>query len=136
MPTLPVLDPMDVLGLPREALPRHIAIIMDGNGRWAQQRGLPRIEGHRHGSEAVRTTVTQCARLGIECLSLYTFSQDNWKRPRAEVDALMALYAHYLADRRQEIRDNDIRVVQIGRRAGLPPAVVRELEQTRAVRFD
>lgn len=130
MPTLPLIDSMELLGLPREALPRHIAIIMDGNGRWAKQRGLARIEGHRQGTEAVRTVVTQCARLGIECLSLYTFSTDNWKRPRAEVDALMALYAHYLADRRPEIMENDIRVRQIGLRAGLPADVVRELELT------
>jgi undecaprenyl diphosphate synthase len=130
MATLPALDPLEALGLPRAALPRHIAIIMDGNGRWAQQRGLPRIEGHRRGSESVRTVVTQCARLGIDCLSLYTFSTDNWKRPRAEVEALMALYAHYLADRRPEIMENDIRVVQIGRREGLPAEVVRELDRT------
>jgi len=130
MPTLPALDPHDVLGLPREALPRHIAIIMDGNGRWAQQRGRSRIEGHRHGAEAVRATVTQAARLGIECVTLYSFSLENWKRPREEVEALMALYAQYLAGERQEIMDNDIRAVQIGRRAGLPESVLHELDLT------
>jgi len=103
---------------------------MDGNGRWAKQRGLPRIEGHRAASEAVRATVTRCARLGLKCVTLYSFSLENWKRPRAEVEGLMALYAHYLAAERQEIMDNDIRVVQIGRRDGLPAAVLRELEQT------
>src|SRR5215470_7621387 len=98
MSTQPPLDPQKLLGIPREALPRHIAIIMDGNGRWAGQRGLPRIEGHRNSSTAVRETVTQCARLGVQCLTLYSFSLENWKRPRAEVDGLMALYAKYLAD--------------------------------------
>ncbi len=124
------LDPQQVLGLPRQALPRHVAIIMDGNGRWAQQRGLPRIEGHRHGSEAVREIVTQCARLGLECLTLYSFSIENWKRPRDEVEGLMELYAHYLARERPTIIENDIRLVQIGRRAGLPDSVLRELDKT------
>lgn len=133
MPTQPALDPQEVLGLARELLPRHIAIIMDGNGRWAQQRGLPRIEGHRHAASAVRETVTQCARLGIECLTLYSFSLENWKRPRFEVDGLMALYAEYLASERREIMDNDVRVVQIGRREELPPEVLRELDLTQDV---
>lgn len=130
MPTMPPLDPQAVLGLPRAALPRHVAIIMDGNGRWARQRGLPRIEGHRHGSEAVREIVTECARLGIECVTLYSFSLDNWKRPPDEVAGLMALYARYLAQERPTIMDNDIRLVQLGRREGLPPEVLRELDRT------
>ncbi|MBK9119074.1 MAG: isoprenyl transferase [Phycisphaerales bacterium] len=130
MPTQPPLDPVAVLGLPAHALPRHIAIIMDGNGRWAQQRNLPRIEGHRHAATAVRDVVTHCARLGIECLTLYSFSLENWKRPRPEVDGLMALYAHYLASERAEILANDIRVRQVGRRAGLPAAVLHELDVT------
>src|SRR5690606_20455895 len=120
MPTQPPPDPLAVLGLERAALPRHIAIIMDGNGRWAQQRGLPRIEGHRHAAKSVRAIVTQCARLGIPCLTLYSFSLENWKRPRDEVNALMALYAEYLASERQEIMDNNMRIVPVGRRAGLP----------------
>jgi undecaprenyl diphosphate synthase len=130
MPTMTALDPREVLGIPREQLPRHIAIIMDGNGRWARQRGLSRIEGHRSASRAVRDTVTHCARLGIECLTLYSFSLENWKRPRDEVNGLMALYAEYLARERQEIMDNDIRVVQVGRRVGLPAPVLHELDQT------
>ncbi len=130
MPTMPALDPLETLGVPRASLPRHIAIIMDGNGRWAKQRGLPRIEGHRNASPAVRETVTTCARLGIECLTLYSFSLENWKRPRAEVDGLMSLYSQYLADERQEIMDNDIRAIQIGRRAGLPDSVLLELDKT------
>jgi undecaprenyl diphosphate synthase len=130
MPTQPPLDPQQVLGLPAEALPRHIAIIMDGNGRWAQQRDLPRIEGHRCGSEAVREIVTQCARLGIECLTLYSFSVDNWQRPPDEVTGLMTLYAQYLAQERQTIMDNDIRMIQLGRRQGLPDDVLKELDLT------
>jgi undecaprenyl diphosphate synthase len=130
MPTMSPLDPLEVLGLPRQALPRHVAIIMDGNGRWAEARGLPRLEGHRCGSEAVRGIVTQCARLGLECVTLYSFSVDNWKRPPDEVAGLMALYAQYLAAERQEIMDNDIRMVQIGRRDDLPDDVLRELDLT------
>ncbi len=130
MPMKPPLDPMEVLGLPRAALPRHIAIIMDGNGRWAHQRSMARIEGHRHAAAGVRKTVTQCARLGIECLTLYSFSLENWKRPEDEVSGLMALYAQYLVSERQEIMDNDVRVIQVGRREGLPDTVLRELDAT------
>lgn len=130
MPTKPPLDPQAVLGVPRAALPRHVAVIMDGNGRWAQQREWPRIEGHRHAADAVRETVETCARLGLECLTLYSFSLENWKRPRLEVEGLMALYAQYLASERATIMDNDIRVVQVGRRAGLPANVLNELDAT------
>ncbi len=136
MATQPPLDPQKELGLPRSVLPRHVAIIMDGNGRWAQQRELPRIEGHRHASEAVRAAVTHCARLSIECLTLYSFSLENWKRPRAEVDGLMSLYAEYLASERGTIMDNNIRVKQVGRRVGLPEAVLRELDETERISRD
>jgi undecaprenyl diphosphate synthase len=111
-------------------MPRHIAIIMDGNGRWARQRGLPRIEGHRNSATAVRETVTQCARLGVRAVTLYSFSLENWKRPRAEIDGLMSLYAQYLAQERETILENNIRCVQIGRREGLPAEVLRELDLT------
>ena len=130
MPTMPPLDPREVLGLSPEALPRHVAIIMDGNGRWARQRGLPRIEGHRQGAQAVRAIVESCARLGVQVLTLYSFSLENWKRPQDEVTALMALYAEYLAAKRPELMDNDIRLLQVGRRSGLPSAVLSELERT------
>ena len=133
MPTQPPLDPEQVLGVPRARLPRHVAIIMDGNGRWARQRNLPRIEGHRSAGTAVRETVTQCARLGLECLTLYSFSLENWKRPASEVAGLMALYAEYLAAERPTILENDIRLVQIGRRDGLPPDVLAELDRTIAL---
>lgn len=136
MPTQSPLDPVTLLGAPRAALPRHVAVIMDGNGRWAQQRGLPRIEGHRNASTAVRETVTHCARLGIECLTLYSFSLENWKRPREEVAGLMELYAHYLVAEREEIMSNDIRVRQVGRRDGLPPRVLHELQETERLSRD
>lgn len=127
------LDPQEVLGLSREQMPRHIAIIMDGNGRWASQRGEARIVGHQHGAESVRKVVTRSARLGIEALTLYSFSSENWKRPQEEVNALMALYAHYLVAEREEIMENGIRLRQIGRRAGLPEGVVRALDETESM---
>ncbi len=130
MPTRPPLDPQQVVGLPRSAMPRHIAIIMDGNGRWAQQRGLPRIEGHRVAADAVRDVVTGAARLGLKCLTLYSFSLENWKRPKDEVDGLMALYIEYLVSERQEIMDNGIRFIPIGRREGLPESTLREMDTT------
>lgn len=136
MPTQTALDPREVLGLAPEALPRHIAVIMDGNGRWARQRDLPRIEGHRRGATAVRKTVTQCARLGIECVTLYSFSLENWKRPRDEVSGLMGLCVEYLVKERQEIMDNGIRVVQIGRREGLPADVLSALDATQQISRD
>ena len=124
------LNPEEVLGLSPDRLPRHIAIIMDGNGRWAAEHGLARLEGHAAGAKVVRTIVTQCARLGLEALTLYSFSSENWKRPRDEIDFLMELYAHYLVAERQEILENDIKFVQVGRRGGLPENVLRELDVT------
>jgi len=126
----PPLDPRVVLGLEPHQLPRHIAIIMDGNGRWAEQHGLPRIRGHAEGARAVRAIVTACARLGIGYLTLYSFSTENWKRPKDEVEALMAMYAEYLVAERETILSNNVRLVQIGRREGLPGDVLRELDTT------
>ncbi|MBN1492181.1 MAG: isoprenyl transferase, partial [Phycisphaerae bacterium] len=119
-----------------EQLPAHIAIIMDGNGRWARQRGLPRISGHVEGAGAVRAIVTECARLGIGYLTLYSFSLENWKRPKDEVDALMSLYAEYLVKERDEIMANDVRLLQVGRRQELPDTVLRELDITQAMSRD
>ncbi len=113
----------------RSRLPRHVAIIMDGNGRWAGKRFLPRIEGHRAGVSAVRETVESSARLGIEVLTLYAFSIENWKRPRHEVWTLMNLLKEFL---RREIRtlvDNDIRLHVLGRWRELDPSVVATLEE-------
>jgi undecaprenyl diphosphate synthase len=128
--TEPPLDPRQELGLEPEQLPGHIAIIMDGNGRWAKLRNLPRIQGHIQGAANVRTVVTHCARLHIQALTLYSFSSENWKRPPKEVDALMRLYADYLVKERSTIMDNNVRLVQIGRREPLPEAVLRELDTT------
>jgi len=111
-------------------LPRHIAIIMDGNGRWAQHRGLPRIEGHRNGSKGVRFTITETARLGVECLTLYSFSTENWKRPPEEVAGLMNLYEQYLIEERPTIMNNNIKVRHIGFEQMLPERVLRELRET------
>jgi len=119
-----------ILGIPMERLPRHIAIIMDGNGRWAQERGLPRLQGHSSGSKAVRSTITECARLGIECLTLYSFSTENWKRPAEEVRGLMDLYAHYLVKERPTIMDNNIKVRHLGDPSLLPERVLHELQET------
>lgn len=124
------LDPRVELGLEPDQLPRHIAIIMDGNGRWAGARGLLRIRGHEKGAKAVRAVVTRCARLGIDALTLYSFSAENWKRPKAEVDFLMKLYGHYLVAERGEIMDNNVRLVHIGRREGLPDHVLEEMDIT------
>jgi len=130
MSRLEPLDPRAVLGLEPGQLPRHIAIIMDGNGRWAQQHGLPRIRGHAEGAAAVDAIVTECARLGTGYLTLYSFSTENWKRPKDEVDALMDLYAEYLIRERPKIIENNVRLVQLGRREGLPANVLRELDIT------
>ena len=124
------LDTQEVLGLSPEQMPRHIAIIMDGNGRWARQKGSPRIHGHAEGAKAVRKVVTHCARLGLEALTLYSFSVENWKRPKAEVDFLMELYGEYLVAERGEITDNNVRLVHVGRREGLPESVLREMDTT------
>ncbi len=118
------------LGLPHEVLPRHIAIIMDGNGRWARQRGQARMFGHQEGAKAVRAIVTECARLELDVLTLYSFSMENWKRPAQEIEFLMGLYIKYLIAERQEMMDNNVRFVQIGRQKGLPKPVLVELDKT------
>jgi len=128
--TEPPLDPRHEVGLSPEQLPRHIAIIMDGNGRWAAARGLPRIAGHEQGARSVRTIVTHAARLGIEALTLYSFSTENWKRPRDEVDFLMQLYVQHLIGERATIMDNNVRFLHIGRREGLPEPLLDTMDQT------
>lgn len=112
-----------------ERLPRHVAIIMDGNGRWAAQRGQARIAGHRAGVEAVRATVDTSARLGLGALTLYAFSTENWKRPRPEVDALMRMLKRYLRQELDEIHRQNIRFQAIGRIEGLSGSVRRELDK-------
>ena len=110
-------------------LPGHIAVIMDGNGRWAEQKGLPRVEGHNAGSASVREIVEASARLGIEFLTLYAFSRENWKRPRPEVGRLWRLLREYLGKEDSLLVENDIRLRVIGRRKGIPRPVIRELER-------
>src|SRR5205807_9505175 len=111
-----------------EQLPAHIAIIMDGNGRWAAQRHLPRVEGHRAGIDSVRDVVETSARLGIEVLTLYAFSVENWKRPRTEVNTLMTLLKRYLRLELATLLKNDIRFRVIGRVDELPRDVQEELD--------
>jgi undecaprenyl diphosphate synthase len=110
-------------------LPAHIAVIMDGNGRWAGRRSLPRAAGHHAGVEPVRATVETCARLGIESLTLYAFSVENWKRPQAEVETLWRLLSHYLRREMPTLCKNGVRFRAIGRLEGLSPAIQRELRQ-------
>jgi undecaprenyl diphosphate synthase len=124
------LERLAAAGLDPRNLPRHIAIIMDGNGRWAKQRGLPRIEGHRRGVQSVRATVEECCRLGIGQLTLYCLSTENWKRPKRELDFLMTLLRRYLIEERGEIMEQNIRLTIIGRRSGLPDIVLREMDES------
>jgi undecaprenyl diphosphate synthase len=114
----------------RSDLPVHIAIIMDGNGRWAKMRSLPRLAGHKAGRESVRTAVRTCARLGISALSLYTFSLENWKRPKAEVRGLMQFLKQVLHSEYLELNENNIRLKAIGRLDILPPGTRRVLDET------
>src|SRR5450755_3820880 len=110
-------------------LPARIAIIMDGNGRWANRRSLPRVAGHKAGIGPVRGTVESCARLGVKVLTLYAFSVENWKRPRAEVETLWRLLRFYLRRELPELQKNNIRLQAIGRLHALPPDVRRELDE-------
>ena len=110
-------------------IPRHIAIIMDGNGRWAKQRGLPRIAGHNEGVESVRDTVEVCGQLGVEYLTLYAFSTENWKRPQEEVSLLMRLLLRALKDETDRLHRNNVRIRAIGDIAALPKEVQLELQE-------
>ncbi|KPJ59904.1 MAG: hypothetical protein AMJ46_09020 [Latescibacteria bacterium DG_63] len=114
-------------------LPGHVAIIMDGNGRWAKRRGLPRIQGHRAGRKAVREVVEGCVELGIKVLSLYTFSVENWNRPQREVSALMRFLERTLCEEREELKRNNVALGVIGRVADLPESVRKTLDET--IRF-
>jgi len=108
-------------------LPRHVAVIMDGNGRWAQKRHLPRIAGHRSGTQSARTTIETCARLKIEALTLYAFSVENWRRPKTEIDFLMALLREYLRKEMPLIQKNNIRMRFLGRMDELPTGVQNDV---------
>ena len=118
------------LGLRPEQLPRNIAMIMDGNGRWAQRQGLPRYEGHRQGAKTAEKIAQRCVDLGMRSLTLYSFSMENWKRPEAEVNALMHLNAEYLVGIRPNLMKNNVRLIHLGRMAGLPQMVSDALTGT------
>jgi undecaprenyl diphosphate synthase len=127
---------LDTSGLDPTRLPRHVAIIMDGNGRWAQRRGLSRIEGHRRGKESVRAVVETARRLGIPYLSVFAFSTENWQRPAREVNALMALLRRYLRTEVKRLMKNEVQVRAIGDLSRLPDAVRRELQDVMALTRD
>jgi undecaprenyl diphosphate synthase len=118
------------LGLALEQMPHHIAIIMDGNGRWAQKKGLPRVEGHRQGAKTVEKIAQLCVDFGIKSLTIYSFSIENWKRPRVEVNALMHLYTEYLIEIRPTLMKNNVQLIHLGRLTGLPLPVQKELIKT------
>ena len=121
--------------LDMQRLPRHVAVIMDGNGRWAQRKHLPRVAGHRQGTQTARTTIETCARLNIEALTLYAFSVENWRRPKTETDFLMQLLREYLRQEMPLIQRNNIRLRFLGRSRELPAAVqqdMRDAEQKTA----
>src|SRR4029453_15361872 len=126
---MPGADDSLLQGINRNALPTHIAVIMDGNGRWARRRGLPRVAGHRSGINAVREVVEGCAELGISYLTLYAFSVENWKRPPAEVRTLMLLLREYLNREIDNLDRNNIQLRTIGRTDQLEPSVQKELEE-------
>ena len=110
-------------------IPRHIAIIMDGNGRWAKERGLPRRDGHRAGAESVREVTEACMELGVDYLTLYAFSSENWNRPSEEVDALMTLLDRFLSEKQKELREQNIRLMAIGQLDRLPEKTRKLLEE-------
>jgi undecaprenyl diphosphate synthase len=114
----------------RMRMPKHVAVIMDGNGRWARARGVPRLFGHRAGRESVREAVKGCVALGVEVLTLYTFSIENWKRPKREVVALMGILQETLRAEREELRANNVRLSVIGRTQDLPAAVRKAIAET------
>jgi undecaprenyl diphosphate synthase len=130
MPQRTAANAADELQVPLDRRPRHIAVIMDGNGRWAERQSLPRIEGHRQGVASTRTTVEECARLGIEQLTLYCLSSENWKRPQNELDFLMHLLEQYMIEERTTIMEQGIVVTVIGRRDGIPTQVLDEIDKT------
>ncbi len=118
------------LDVPVDQMPRNIAIIMDGNGRWAQRKNLPRYEGHREGAKTAEKIAQCCVDLGMQSVTLYSFSMENWKRPKAEVSALMHLYADYLVAIRPNLMRDNVRLIHLGRMAGLPEMVCSSLLQT------
>jgi len=133
----PGADPAGILpDVPPSKIPRHIAIIMDGNGRWAEERGFPRVVGHRNGMKAVRDTIETAAKVGIEVVTLYSFSTENWSRPSDEIQALMQMCVMYCAGEQEALAEHNVRVRVLGRRQGLPDEVVEALSQLEAATKD
>ena len=120
------------LGLRPEQIPRHVAIIMDGNGRWAQRKSLPRVMGHRAGAKIIEQIALFCVDLGIESLTLYSFSMENWKRPKSEINALMHIHSEYLIEIRPVLMKNNVKLIHLGRKKGLPAQVLKDLNETMA----
>jgi undecaprenyl diphosphate synthase len=118
------------LGLKLEQIPRNIAIIMDGNGRWAQRKSLPRVMGHREGAKIIESIALFCVDLGIESLTLYSFSTENWKRPKSEINALMHIHSEYLVEIRPTLMKNNVKLIHLGRKEGLPAQVLKDLTET------
>ncbi len=114
-------------------LPEHIAIIMDGNGRWAKKRGLPRIAGHKQGVEALRGIITEASNMGIGYLTLYAFSTENWNRPKDEVSGLMELLVHYLRNEVKELHENKVRILTLGDISKLPQSAQDEIQKARTL---
>jgi undecaprenyl diphosphate synthase len=114
-------------------IPQHVAIIMDGNGRWAKSRGLPRLEGHRAGAKSVRAVIEESRKLGVKHLTLYAFSSENWGRPQSEVEGLMGLFTYYLEHEAKALRDNGVRLRAIGRRETLSEKVQASLARCEAI---
>jgi undecaprenyl diphosphate synthase len=118
------------LDVPPERRPRHVAIIMDGNGRWAQRQQLPRIRGHQEGAKIARVITEECSRLGVEQITLYCLSSENWKRPEDELEFLMFLLSEYMVEERKTMMDNNIRLQIIGRRERIPDDVQTEMDKS------
>lgn len=124
-------NPHDLLrDIPRDRIPKHIAVIMDGNGRWAQSQGLPRYEGHRRGATSVQTICEACGEAGVQFLTLYCLSHENWKRPKEELDFLMELLRTYLIDQRPTLEKNGTKLTIIGRRDGIPLDIQAEMDKS------
>ncbi|AQQ09794.1 Isoprenyl transferase [Sedimentisphaera cyanobacteriorum] len=117
-------------GLPAEKIPRHIGIIMDGNGRWAKQRDLPRFHGHREGAKKIEIICDAAQEIGCECVTLYCFSVQNWRRPEMEIDYLMQLFTRYLVAVREDLVEKNMKLAHFGRREGLPDFLLEELDNT------
>jgi undecaprenyl diphosphate synthase len=128
--TAPAPAAQPLADVPPDRRPRHVAVIMDGNGRWAQRQHLPRIEGHRRGVASVRRTVEEAARLHLDQLTLYCLSSENWKRPQRELDFLMHLLEQYMIEERTTIMRQNVAVRVIGRREGIPAATLAEMDKT------